>query len=130
MDQSPEHYSQIFKLAKVERFRQRDRDKEIVEKLARMDPLEYDQARGQFAAELKVRVSVLDALITKARAQQAASKNEAHFTFEITEPWPEPVSGDSLADDIARTLKSFIIMPDEAIAALSLWIIHTFCFSN
>lgn len=42
------------------------------------------------------------------------------------EPWPEPVDGGALLDEIVRGLTRFIIFPnDAAVSAVALWSVHT-----
>src|SRR6267378_1534830 len=43
-------------------------------------------------------------------------------------PWPEPVNGKALLDELARRLRLFIVLPKWAAETLALWILHTFAF--
>ncbi len=45
--------------------------------------------------------------------------------FEDPEPWPEPVSGCALLEEIAQTFRRFLILPEGAAEALSLWAVFT-----
>lgn len=44
------------------------------------------------------------------------------------EPWPEPVDGATLLDNLQRLLVCFVILPKWAAETLALWIIHTYAF--
>jgi putative DNA primase/helicase len=44
------------------------------------------------------------------------------------EPWPEPVDGAALLDEIARLLSLFVVLPLWAAETLALWILHTYAF--
>ena len=44
------------------------------------------------------------------------------------EPWPEPVEGKALLDDLAQTFTRFVILPKWAAEALALWTLHTYGF--
>jgi putative DNA primase/helicase len=43
-------------------------------------------------------------------------------------PWPEPVEGHVLLDNLAQTLKRFVLLPRWAPEALALWVLHTYAF--
>jgi hypothetical protein len=45
-------------------------------------------------------------------------------TFEAIEPWPEPVSGDALLAEIAKTISAYMIMDASQLVAVSLWAVH------
>src|SRR5258708_5974248 len=44
------------------------------------------------------------------------------------EPWPEPVDGNLLLDEIAQALRRVVILPKWAAETLALWILHTYAF--
>jgi hypothetical protein len=44
------------------------------------------------------------------------------------EPWPEPVDGATLLDDLSRLLLHFVVLPPGAADALALWTLHTYAF--
>src|SRR6476620_7451915 len=48
--------------------------------------------------------------------------------FAHVEPWPEPVDGQSLLDDLVQLLQLFVVLPKWAPEALALWILHTYAF--
>ena len=43
-------------------------------------------------------------------------------------PWPEPVDGRALLDDLDQTLRRFVVMPRWASETLALWVLHTYAF--
>ncbi|MGA2749926.1 MAG: DUF3631 domain-containing protein [Verrucomicrobiota bacterium] len=43
-------------------------------------------------------------------------------------PWPEPVEGHALLDDLAQTLSRFVVLPKWAPETLALWVLHTYAF--
>jgi len=45
------------------------------------------------------------------------------------EPWPEPVDGQALLDELARTVQRFVVLPRWAGEAVVLWIVHTYAFT-
>jgi hypothetical protein len=44
------------------------------------------------------------------------------------EPWPEPVDGQALLDELAGIFKRFVVLPPFAEEALALWSLHTYAF--
>ena len=87
---------------------------------------------------------VRDALITQLKAAKirtAAAIVDAAFKIETTtpdthqgtpllladvDPWPEPVDGASVLDEVIRTITRFIVLPTHGAVALVLWILHTY----
>ena len=43
-------------------------------------------------------------------------------------PWPEPVDGGALLDNLAQTLRRFVVLPAWAPETLALWVLHTYAF--
>ena len=48
------------------------------------------------------------------------------IVFPETEPWAYSVDGSLLLDEIADSLRRFVVLPTEAVQAITLWIIHTY----
>jgi putative DNA primase/helicase len=46
--------------------------------------------------------------------------------FPEREPWPEPVVGDELLNELVRTFQRFIVLPEHADTALALWVLFTY----
>src|SRR3974390_1370974 len=44
------------------------------------------------------------------------------------EPWPEPVDGSRLLDEIVATLTRFVVLPRWAPETLALWVPHTYAY--
>lgn len=42
------------------------------------------------------------------------------------EPWPEPVNGQKLLDELREVLTRFVVLPRWAAETLSLWVLHTY----
>jgi len=53
---------------------------------------------------------------------------EEMLKIPVVKPWPEPVDGCVLLDQIAWTLNLFVILPEWAAETLALWILHTYAF--
>jgi hypothetical protein len=50
------------------------------------------------------------------------------LAIEEVTPWPEPVEGAALLDELAGTLRRFIILPKWGAETLALWTLHTYAF--
>ncbi|HWW01990.1 MAG TPA: DUF3631 domain-containing protein [Candidatus Acidoferrum sp.] len=48
--------------------------------------------------------------------------------LEEVEPWPEPVDGKALLDEIAQMVLRFVVLGEWAIEAVTLWVVHTYAF--
>ena len=48
------------------------------------------------------------------------------FWRQDVEPWGEPVDGDLLLHEMARTLRRFVVLPKWGPEALALWVVHTY----
>ena len=44
------------------------------------------------------------------------------------EPWPEPVAGAELLEELAETFQRHVVMPPACAMVLSLWTVHTHAF--
>jgi hypothetical protein len=104
-------------------------DKEKLVKLAalaKLPNLDYAQQRKSAAAELGVKVSVLDQEIRERRKQD----NEADATLPHwkVEPWPDAVPTGALLDSIVSVFNRYIVLPKHAAEALALWILHAWTF--
>ena len=44
------------------------------------------------------------------------------------EPWPDPVEGHALLDEIKSLLTRYVVLPNWAAETISLWIVHTYAF--
>ncbi len=44
------------------------------------------------------------------------------------EPWPEPVNGAALLEELEILLKRFVVLPERAAETIALWVLHTYGF--
>jgi len=93
-----------------------------VDRLAKLNSLEYDQVRAAEAEALGVRASTLDAEVKKARKE---SEKETEL-FPDIEPWDDVVDGGALLDGIANIFNQYAILPKYAPEVAALWIINTY----
>jgi putative DNA primase/helicase len=93
-------------------------------RLAALSPFEYERIREAEAKRLKIRVSALDKEIYQRRRQTEGAKDSA--LVEEVEPWPAPVNGNELLQQIRSHLEAHTILPTGAADALALWILGTY----
>ena len=92
-----------------------------ITRLAGLSPVEYDREREAAAEKLGIRVATLDAEISKLRPKESVADS---ILFPELPPWPEPVNGAELLDDLAATFSRFVVMPEGAAEAAALWTLH------
>lgn len=97
-------------------------DEQTIEKLAALNPLEYDRMRIASAKELNIRPATLDSLVKGIRT---AHQKENKTPFIEIEPWHEPIQPAALLTEISNTIKRFIICSPETAHAATLWVAMT-----
>jgi putative DNA primase/helicase len=93
-------------------------------RLSKLSPVEYDQVREQAAKRLGIRVSTLDAEVTKLRSRPSDDAIDPLPHWQV-DPWPEPVDGAKLLDELATEFERYVVLPKYATCALGLWVLHT-----
>jgi putative DNA primase/helicase len=102
-----------------------------LERLARLAPLDYDRARKDAGKRLGIsRLSLLDSLVKAKRAElgldDGDDKQGEAIEFPAPEPWPEPIVGAALLDEIANAVRKHVVMTDQARDTVALWALHTY----
>lgn len=101
-----------------------------IKRLAGLDPAAYEATRKDAAARLGWRASVLDAEVQKARPHKpgdASGNDDGAGGIETLDPWPEPVDGASLAEEIRDRLRAHVVFGASGDAdAATLWIFGTY----
>ena len=73
--------------------------------------------------ELKTKSKVPTPLVNAAFAERdAPTTADADIILPDDEPWPEPVDGATLLDETAAYLRTHLVLTDEGITAITLWI--------
>ena len=99
----------------------------LLQSLATLDTIEYDQRRNEAAQLLGVRVTTLDKAVAARRSH--ATERDGTGTpmlFTDPEPWPEAVAGASLLDDLSALYRRYVVLPEGAADILALWTEHTY----
>jgi len=102
-----------------------------IERLAALDPIDYEVARVEAAKELGVRATFLDREVAKKRCEigletdddddgQGRAVNIADLL-----PWHEPIDGDHVATVLEAAIKTYAVVSDDAAAVIALWTLHT-----
>ena len=98
-----------------------------ISRLAKLPLLEYGRQRKAAAERLKIDVTMLDRVVKAARNNNdEAGKQGRPVEFPDPEPWPTSVSGALLLNELITAIRSYVVMPDHAMDAVALWIIHTY----
>lgn len=96
-------------------------DNARIARLAALPPLDYDRCRTAEAKALGVRPATLDSLVKAARADD----EDPETPFNEPEPWPEPINPADLLDELAATIRRFIVLDAGQTDAAALWIAFT-----
>ena len=97
-------------------------DQALIQQLAGLPTLFYQQRRLGAAQELGIRAPILDKLVRDARAE--AEEAESALPHWNVEPWDAEVPGAKLLDDIEKEFRRYIVLPEGAGEALALWTLH------
>lgn len=96
-----------------------------IDELAKLAPIDYDRARKTAAKELECGVTALDKEVAKARPNKTNGSAGHEVQLHEPEPWPDPVDGAALLDEIAANITRHVVLDD--VAAVALWVVHAFC---
>jgi putative DNA primase/helicase len=99
-----------------------DDDQVIIQRLAVLSMLAYQQQRKGAAKALGITVDALDKLVRRAKAE--ADEADSALPHWNVEPWNLEVSGAKLLEDIEKIFRKYIVLPEGAGVALALWTIH------
>lgn len=104
-----------------------------VARLASLDSLAYDRERKPAAKRLGVRPATLDGMVKPLRVNTQGGdvgKQGTALALPQPEPWPEPVNGADLLDEMEALLKRHAVLPEGAPLVVALWCLHTFIFQR
>ena len=95
---------------------------DLIDKLARLELIQYDQQRAPAAANLGIRAATLDKVVASRREELELV--EATEFLRPVEPWHEPVDGAELLDLLSAAVERHVVLPKGASTAIALWILH------
>jgi putative DNA primase/helicase len=116
----------------------RDRDAETtaeIKRLAALSLIEYERQRKNAAEKLGIdRITVLDKAVEGRRAENSDTKGQGRpLDLPEIEPWPDPVNGAELLDQVVACVRQYLILPDGGAETIAFWVLHTHvfdCFTN
>ncbi len=98
-------------------------DDQTYERLARLSPGEYDRARQPEATRLGIRKETLDNEVARRRPLSDDAQGRA-VHLPAVEPWPEPVDGAEVLDQVSARFTHYLVLPPGAADAIALWQPH------
>jgi hypothetical protein len=105
-----------------------DDAEEIVARLRAMSGLEYERQRHPVAKKLRMRVSALDELVKGGDGNRDSRGQGRPPCFDEPEPWPQPVTGTALLDELAAAIRRHVVLDQVAADAVALWVVGTYAF--
>ena len=81
------------------------------------------------AAKVSGATKLVNLALTPLSAQDIPQAEEREGLFPNDEPWPTPVNGADLLDELHTLVAMFVVLPSSALVAIPLWILHTFLMS-
>lgn len=108
-----------------------DPESEAIKHLASLSDLAYFKVQKANADALGITTGQLDKLRNAERKRQAAEATEqeggSNVLFEEVEPWPQPVNGAALLDELSATVRRFVVCERHTADAAALWLAFTWC---
>lgn len=105
-------------------------DHKELKRLAALPPLGYEREREEAAKRLGCRTSVLDKQVDAIRPKkQDKSLQGREVNLADIEPWPEPVKGAEVLNEVAEAFARYAALPCGAAEALALWCAHAHAFT-
>jgi putative DNA primase/helicase len=102
-----------------------------IERLAGLDPINYEAVRAEAAKRLGVRAAVLDSQVAKKRRKLGletdADDDGQGRILKIIDvmPWPEAVEGDHVLTALSAALKTYAVMSEASANTIACWVLHT-----
>ena len=106
-------------------------DLDRLDAIGSLSPADYGRRRADLAEEMGTPLKFLDDEY-KARRKATKDDGSARDFLADPEPWPDPVDGAALLDEIAATARAHLVLPSGAAETVSLWVVFTHahdCFS-
>lgn len=70
------------------------------------------------------------AMSKKRSTNTSNSVNQDFFKYKPAIPWGTPVAGEILLDSVKKKLQNHLVTSDHALTAMTLWIVHTYCYKS
>jgi len=108
-------------------------DEAAYKRLAELTLGQYDRVREAEAGSLGIKPGTLDKEVQARRPEKDRDDGKPGRAVVIKdiEPWPEPVDGQTILNEVANTIRRFIWFKNGAKAdAVTLWCAHTHVFRH
>lgn len=100
----------------------RETDQDVVARLAALSPIEYDRVRKQEAEAMGARPATLDKQVSAARSSGDDGRT---LPFPTIEPYSKPIDPAQLLNEVAETIRRFVVLESEQADAAALWVAFT-----
>jgi hypothetical protein len=98
-----------------------------IARLVALSPIAYDREREAAAERLGCHVTALDKTITGARRQAMRKPVQGRpLDLRVIEPWPDPVDGGVLLDDLKEAIRQYVVLGGAEAVALWALAVHAF----
>lgn len=95
---------------------------ERIARLSRDDPAAFERLRAKLK-DYQIGVTRLDRAIRSQLAMDKALPTGGGLGLREDEPWPDPVDGGDLLNEIVAKIRKFLVLPEHAAEAMALWAI-------
>ena len=100
-----------------------------VARLAALPSLQYDREREAAAKRLGCRASTLDSLVAQQRGEVVHAPGQGRpLDLHEPEPWPDPVDGAILLDELAAAIRRYVVLGAAEADAVALWVVAVHAF--
>lgn len=100
---------------------------QAVERLAKLNPLTYEQCREDEAKKHRVRVSALDVEVSNKRPISDNTDKKQMVGPQEAVAWHEEVDGLILFNDLVKVFKKYLVLQKWQAETLALWSIFSYC---
>jgi len=103
-------------------------DELVLNRLAKLSPLDYDRCREKEAKQLGIRPASLDKEVGRRRKSQTDPAQGKKLVYDDPVPCDSPVVGGEVLNQVAGVFRQYVVLPDGAADALALWVAHAHVF--
>jgi len=100
-----------------------------IKKLAALPVSVFETVRVAEAKRLNMRANMLELLVKAERAKTTKEQKDFLPHWKV-EPWPDPVDGAALLDELRQYFNRYAVTPKHADVLLALWALHTWVFDS
>lgn len=101
---------------------------EITSFLISLDSVTFDRKRKELAKALGLRSGTLDEFFKQSRPEGTDTLSGSALEFPEVEPWPDPVNGVDLLDEIRELFRKHIVLSKEGLTIITLWVVFSWVF--